>query len=107
VLSENITSLTQTLEVANGMAILIVDEATVPLIVGSFHTLHKGLVSAPRAEEMLGIDWPTANKATWELAKSRIRLGGHYYQLIGSSESLNWCRKVVLMKMRQYIRDQE
>jgi hypothetical protein len=50
------------------------------------------------SEVMLGINWLIANKATWEVAKSRIRLEGHYYQLMESSESHNWCRKVVPIK---------
>jgi hypothetical protein len=95
---ENITSSTQTLRAANGTAIPILGEATVPLIVGSFRTVVKGLVSDHIAEVMLGIDWLTTNKATWEFAKSRIRLGGHYYQLAKSSESRSWCRKVVLIE---------
>jgi hypothetical protein len=86
-----------TLKAANGTAIPILGEATMPVRVGQFETKVTGLVSEHIGEVMLGIDWLTTNGATWEFAQSLISLNGQSHVLYDHPQERRWCRKVVLL----------
>ena len=60
----------RTLKAANGSAIPILGEVTLPISIGKFATRVTGLVSQHVSEPMLGIDFLVENKAKWDFEQS-------------------------------------
>jgi len=69
------------LSAANGTEIPVSGEVSLPFSIGHFKGVVSGLVSNHIAEVMLGTDWMTDNAVTWELERSRIKIGKSYYRL--------------------------
>jgi len=95
---EDIRPTTRTLKAANGTEIGVLGQATVSFQTDSFTSTVTGLVSNHVAEVMLGVDWLTENKVTWNFQEATVRLGGHHHRLRRHRGQNNWCRRVVLQK---------
>ena len=78
---EDIRPTTQTLKAANGTEIGVLGQATVSFQTHSFTSTVTGLVSNHVAEVVLGVDWLTENKVTWNFQEATVRLGGHHNRL--------------------------
>jgi len=86
----------RTLKAANGTAIPILGEVTLPVSIGEFRTQMMALVSPHVSEPMIGIDFLVENEALWDFGNSTIRFGDLSLTLQHRVYQRLWCRRVVL-----------
>ena len=88
----------RTLKAANGTAITILGEVSLPVYIGQYATRITGLVSQHVSEPMLGIDFLVENKAVWDFDKSKIWIANKSYWLRSRPDKRHWCRRVILQE---------
>jgi len=93
--NDQIEPTSYTLKAANGSEIIVLGQATVPLVTPWYSTTVTGLVTDHVDEVMLGVDWLTDNDADWSFKDSSICLGDHRHRLSARPKDQKWCRRVI------------
>ena len=86
------------LTAANGSDIPLLGEVTLPMQIGDYKTTIRGLVSEHVGEVMIGMDWITANKVTWDFASKQVNIGGRKFDLKSKSQENLRSRRVTLQE---------
>jgi len=86
------------IKAANGSEIPILGEITLPIQIGQFKSIIRGLVSDHVAEIIIGINWLSANDIGWDFGGNRVHIRGKKYDLQRMSQNAQWCRRVTLQE---------
>ena len=87
---------TDRLTAANGSDTPLLGEVTLPLQIGRYKTQIRGLVSEHIGEIMIGIDWISANKVTWDFGSKQICIRGQSFRLKSKPHTHLMSRRVTL-----------
>ena len=86
----------QALKAANETEIKIIGEVTLPITTTQFKSTVHALVTEHVSEVLLGADWLTENKASWNFEDSSINLSGRRHKLSTRPKGQTWCRRIVV-----------